>query len=323
MVLVSNAQRVVFPEAGVTKGDVVAYYERIAGRTLPHVVGRPLSLRRFPKGVGAPGFFQKNVPPHYPASIERHAVPRSHNATRAHAASRRKGTSNAGGEDTTIYPLLSELEQLPYLANQGAIEFHVPTARASSLSYPDRVVIDLDPPSGAFTRVRRAAYLVRDSLAAFGLATVPVATGSKGYHLVCAIAPTVRADELALALQQFGALAASAHPDELTIAFRVAARGQRVFIDWLRNFPLATVIAPFSLRATTRATVAVPLRWDEVETTDPDAFTIADVERLLDRPDPLLELGETAQDAAPFAAAVGTTFAASGLVLEPFDRFRS
>jgi len=164
---------------------------------------------------------------------------------------------------------------------------------------------------------------VRDALAAFGLPSVPMATGSKGYHLVCAILPTVPAEALGLALQQFGALAASAHPDELTIAFRVAAREQRVFIDWLRNFTLATVIAPFSLRATARAAVAVPLGWDELESTDPDAFTLADLERLLERPDPLLEAAAKPHDAAPFTAAVAAAFAAAGLVLEPFDRFRS
>ena len=99
---VSNPDRVVFPEIGRTKGDVVAYYERIAPRVLPHVAGRPLSIRRYPKGLAAPGFFQKNVPPHYPDSIERFAVPRSPAASKKHA---QKGTKE---QDVTVYPIVRE-----------------------------------------------------------------------------------------------------------------------------------------------------------------------------------------------------------------------
>src|SRR5262245_13121250 len=132
MVLVSHAERVVFPEIGKTKGDVVRYYERMGARLLPHVLGRPLSIRRYPKGLAGAGFSQKNVPPHYPPEIERFPVPRSRAATKKHAGKE---------ADVTLYPLLSQAEQLAYLANQGAIELHVPTVRAADLERPDRVVI--------------------------------------------------------------------------------------------------------------------------------------------------------------------------------------
>src|SRR6266567_2304966 len=114
MLEVSHPDRVVFPEVGRTKGDVVAYYGRIAGRALPHLARRPLSIRRYPKGVAAPGFFQKNVPAHYPPSIERFEVPR-----RDHKV--------------TLYPIVVEPEHLAYLANQGAIELHVPPGRVPEL----------------------------------------------------------------------------------------------------------------------------------------------------------------------------------------------
>ena len=322
-IAVSNADRVVFPEVGRTKGDVVAYYERIAPRALPHVIERPLSIKRFPKGLAGPGFFQKNVPAHYPASIGKFEIPRSKEATKKHKT--KTGKEQA---DVTVYPLVREPEHLPYLANQGAIELHVPTGRVptgqiSELYWPDRLVVDLDPPPGAFDRVRRAAHITREALAQYGLTSVPVATGSKGYHVIAPIQPALAVDTLAEALQKFAALLVAAHPDELTVVYRIALRGERVFIDWLRNNPVSSVIAPYSLRATPRATVATPLGWDELETTDPNAFTIDDVERLLERPDPLAELAARPGDARPFVEAVGKEFERSGLVLEVFDRFRS
>ena len=315
MAEVSNPDRLVFPEIGRTKADVVAYYERIAPRALPHVAGRPLSIRRYPKGLAAPGFFQKNVLPHYPKSIERFAVPRSRAASKKHPSGK--------DQDVTVYPVLREPEDLGYLANQGAIELHVPTARAADLFHPDRLVVDLDPPPGPFGRVRRAAYVVRDALAEHGLASVPIATGSKGYHVVSPIRPSASSETIAVALQKFAALLAARHPEELTIVFRIALRGERVFVDWLRNNPMATVVAPYSLRARPRAPVATPLAWTEMETTDPDAFGIGDLDRLLDRADPLAELASAPSNPEGFVAAVDVAFEASGLVLETFDRFRS
>lgn len=312
---VSSADRVVYPEAGVTKGAVVDYYEQIAPRLLPHVESRPLSVKRYPKGLGAPGFFQKNVPPHYPESITRLALPRS-----AEAAKRHKRKTDP---EVTNYPLVDRADHLAYLANQGALELHVPTARAPDLLHPDRLVIDLDPPAGALAEVRRAAHLVRHMLQELGLETVPVATGSKGYHLVAAIEPVLAADELGLAMQKLAELLAAAHPDLLTTAYRIADRENRVFIDWLRNRPLATVVAPYSLRARPAATIATPLTWDELDTTAPDAFSIAALDVLLERPDTLAQHAARPQDASAFTAAVGAAFERAGLELVPFDRFRS
>jgi bifunctional non-homologous end joining protein LigD len=317
MVTVSNVDRVVFPEVGKTKGDVVAYYERIAPRALPHLIERPLSIRRYPKGLAGPGFFQKNVPAHYPDSIGRVAVPRSREASKKHRDGR-----NAE-QDVTIYPLVRDAEQLAYLANQGAIELHVPTSRAPDLNRPDRLVIDLDPPAHAFEQARRAAQLVRDALAAYELSAVPVATGSKGYHIVAPIERNVAAETLALSAQKFATLLAAEHASELTTTYRIALRAGRVFVDWLRNNRISSVVAAYSLRATAGASVATPIGWDEIATTDPDAFHIDDWQRLLDRPDPLAELAVTASDPLPFVRAVEAAFERSGLVLEVFDRFRS
>lgn len=318
MLDVSNATRVVFPEVGRTKGDVVAYYDRIAAHALPHIVDRPLSIRRFPQGLAAPGFFQKNVPAHYPPSIARFEIPRS-----AAAAKKHPRKASAEDRDVTIYPLVRDPDHLAYLANQGAIELHVPTARVSDLHRPDRFVLDLDPPSGATSLVRRAAHIARAALADFGVDTVPIATGSKGYHVVATLRPSVFGEALAVTAQKLAALLAAKHPEELTIAYRIALRGERVFVDWLRNLPHATVVAPYSLRARPRATVATPLAWDELDAMPPDAFGIDDVERLLDRPDSLAELAKSPSDGDAFVAKVDAAFERSGIVLETFDRFRS
>lgn len=317
MVDVSHAERVVFADVSKTKGDVVAYYERIAARALPHLVGRPLSLKRFPRGLAAAGFFQKNVPSHYPASIDRVPVPRSQEASKRHR------DPKARARDVTLYPVLSDEEHLPYLANQGAIELHVDLARVPNLHLPDRFILDLDPPPAAFALVQRAALVVRDVLGELGLATAPMATGSKGYHVVAAITPTVEAEQLALTAHKVASLIAHAHSKELTTAFRIALRGGRVFVDWLRNRPSATAVAPYSLRARASASVATPLSWAELPTTPPDAFSINDVEALRERPDSLAELARAPCDAQRFVNGVDAAFEAAGLELESFDRFRS
>ena len=317
MVEVSNADRLVFPDVGKTKGDVVAYYERIAERALPHVRERPLSIRRYPKGLSGAGFFQKNVPAHYPSSIARFGVPRSREATKKHKGARAKE------QDVTLYPVVSEPEHLPYLANQGAIELHVPTARAADLWHPDKLVIDLDPPARAVALVRRAALLMRERLESYGLPAVPVATGSKGYHVVVALQPTVDAETLALTARKFAELEAASHPDVLTTAYRISLRGERVFVDWLRNNPMASAVAPYSLRATPRASVAAPLGWHELDSIEPASFSIDDLDRLLERPDSLAQLMAAPANASRFVHEVADAFERSGLTLETFDRFRS
>jgi bifunctional non-homologous end joining protein LigD len=319
MVTVTHPERVVFPESGHTKGEVVEWYRRAAPRILGHAGGRPLSLKRFPRGVGGQGFFQKNAAAHYPAFIERVDIPKK------------------GG--VTQHPVVRDAEGIVYLANQNVLELHVPTVRTEHLLAPDRLVVDLDPPAGEVDLVRRAARIVGDELSALGLKTVPMATGSKGFHVVAPVAPTAGLDETALAMHRLGTLLAHRHPDELTIVFRVAKRGRRVFVDFLRNFHGATAVAPWSLRARARPTVAMPLSWDELDRVQPDSFVLprgdaegaagegggddalSPVARLA-RPDPLLELAERRQDPAPFLQAVERAFVDEGLELVTFDRFR-
>jgi bifunctional non-homologous end joining protein LigD len=317
MVTVTHPERVVFPESGHTKGEVVEWYRRAAPRLLAHAGGRPLSLKRFPRGVGGQGFFQKNAAAHYPPFIERIEIPKK------------------GG--VTQHPAVSDEEGIVYLANQNVIELHTPTVRGASLLSPDRLIVDLDPPAGEVELVRRAARIVHDELAALGLDSIPVATGSKGFHVVAPVAATVPIDEASLAMHRLATLLAHRHSEELTIVFRVARRGRRVFVDFLRNHHGATAVVPWSLRARARPTVAIPIAWDELDQVTPDAFALPRAgdtagagagtdarspDLRLAMPDPLLVLAERAQDAAPFVQAVERAFADSGLELVTFDRFR-
>ncbi|MBT8249068.1 MAG: non-homologous end-joining DNA ligase [Acidimicrobiia bacterium] len=263
---VSNADRVMFPEVGVTKGQVVSYYENAAGLMADFVVGRPLTLQRFPKGIAEKGFMQKNVAKHYPASIERYEVPK-----------------NEGG--TTTYPVVRDVNDIAYLANQGTITFHVWLSTVEQPLKPDYLVLDLDPPEGSAEIVRAVALETRTVLDSFGVESIPVATGSKGFHVWIPLAGKPDFEQVSKASQALAGIIALKIPDQATLEFLKKERKGRVFVDWLRNHPGSTVAAPFSLRPRPRASLAMPITWDELESTAPDTWTIENVEdRLSDLP---------------------------------------
>jgi bifunctional non-homologous end joining protein LigD len=297
---VSNADRVVYPADGITKGEVFAYYERVSPGLLPYLSGRALTVERYPKGIGGQGFMQKNAPAHYPEMIGRHRTPRE-------------------GGGTTVYPVVDTAEGILYFANLGVITFHVPPVRVVDVGHPDWVIWDLDPPPDRVDLARDAAMAMKEVVAAFGVETWPMTSGSKGYHLRTRIATTLDAEEVAVVARGIAALGAAAHPDLLTLAFLKKERGERVFIDWLRNAPYSTAVAPWSLRPRDGAPVAAPLHWAEVETIDPDAIRIEEAPSRLDA-DPWEDMPTI--DIAPAAALVSRALEDAGIVLEPFDRFR-
>jgi bifunctional non-homologous end joining protein LigD len=297
----TNADRIVFPDDGITKGDVYAYYQLVGPRLLPYLADRPLTVERYPKGLSAGGFMQKNAPDHYPEFIGRYEVARG-----------------AGG--ATTYPVIRDGEGIAYFANLGAITFHAPPATVSNLTHPDWIIWDLDPPEGRTDLARRAAHVMGSLLEGFGIPTLVMTSGSKGYHLRAPLARTADFTTVADISRGTGALAAAAHPDLLTLAFRKIDRGHRVFVDWLRNAPLSTAVVPWSLRARTGAPIAVPLAWDEVDSVAPNAIGLASV---ADRFETDPWTGIEPLDLTDAANLVNAALQAAGIRLEPFDRFRS
>lgn len=299
---VTSADRVVFPHDGITKGEVFDYYELVGGRMLPFVAGRALTVERFPKGIDGNGFMQKNTPDHYPEElIGRHEVPKE-----------------SGG--TTVYPVVDSVDAIAYFANLGVITFHAPPVTVADHRHPDWVIWDLDPPEGGTDLVRRAAHVMRSFLEGFGIPTAVMTSGSKGYHLRTELDGTVAIESVSDVARGTAALAAAAHPDLLTLAWKKAERGDRVFVDWMRNAPLSTSVVPWSLRARRGAPVATPLAWSEVDTVAPDGIGLRDVEERLDA-DPWT--GIEPLDLTSVVGAVEAALDEAGISLEPFDRFRS
>lgn len=262
---VSNPDKVLFPSEGITKRHLVDYYGAVAGVMLPHLGGRPLTLQRFPKGIAEGGFMQKNASKHFPSSIRRVEVPKE------------------GG--STNHPVCDTPDDLLYLANQGTITFHIWTSRLPDLGRPDRLVLDLDPPPGS-EPPRTAAEAARRALEDVGLSPGLMTTGSSGYHVVAQIRAEHDFDGVSHAARLLAGVIAARHPGEMTTEFLKTERGGRVFVDWLRNRWAQTVVAPWSVRPLEGAPVAMPIRWDELGTTSPGRWTIADAPTRAGAPDP-------------------------------------
>ncbi|HEY8527681.1 MAG TPA: non-homologous end-joining DNA ligase [Acidimicrobiales bacterium] len=268
-VSVGNPDKVLFPGDGLTKLDLVEHYRRVAPAMVQHAGGRPVTIQRFPDGIGAGGFFQKHASNHFPDWIERVTVPK------------------AGG--TVEHVVIQRAADLVYLADQGAIAVHVALAPAAHVDRPDRMVFDLDPSGDdEFEAVRDGARLLRELLDDLGLVPYLMTTGSRGLHVVTPIAGTEPFDEIAPLAEAVARAVAEREPDRYTVEARKAQRRGRVYIDWMRNQYSQTAVAPWSLRPKPGAPVAVPLDWGELE--DPELtsrrYRIGDVPALLERPDP-------------------------------------
>jgi bifunctional non-homologous end joining protein LigD len=259
----SNLDKVLFPKAGLTKGDLIAYYRRIAPTMLPHIGGRALSFQRFPDGIQAGGFFQKNASDHFPDWIPRARLSKEDGAV-DHVVARDAAT-------------------LAYLANQACITLHVSLARAERPRHPDRLVIDLDPSDAAFAKVRRAARWAKDLLEEIELVPFVQATGSRGLHVWVPLDGAADFDEVAGFAGRLAKVLERRHPDALTTSQRKAGRGDRVFLDVLRNAYGQTAVAPYSVRARPTAPVATPLDWSELDDAQltPDRYTITNIFRRL------------------------------------------
>lgn len=251
----SNLGKVLFPKSGLTKGDLVEYYRDIANVALPHYRDRPLTMQRFPDGLAEEGFFQKQVPDHFPDWIDRVELDKQ--------------------DGTVTYAIANSAATLVYLANQGCITPHLSLARWDKPDNPDRLIFDLDPSDNDFAKVREAAKRLKSLLDELELTSFVQTTGSRGLHVVV---PLDRAADFDTTRDFARALAeclSARHPDALTVEYRKAKREDRVFLDYLRNAYGQTAVAPYAVRAILGAPVATPLRWDEVTAADLDARSYA------------------------------------------------
>ncbi|HZA85187.1 MAG TPA: non-homologous end-joining DNA ligase [Actinomycetes bacterium] len=267
-VRVSHPDKVLFPDDAITKADLVGYYQTVAPRMLPLVDGRPVTMQRFPNGIGEGGFLQKQIGKGFPDWIDRVTAPNRRT---------RQGTTR---EEVT-YVVCRTADDLAYLANQGCITPHVWLSRAPDLYRPDQMVFDLDPASTDLGVLRAAAASLHDLLGELGLPAVLKSSGSRGLHVVVPLVPVADTDTVnVFSLAVADALAAR-HPDDFTTEGRIAKREGRLYLDTGRNGYAQTMAAPYAVRALPGAPVSVPLEWSELDAFVPGRHTLRTIgERL-------------------------------------------
>jgi bifunctional non-homologous end joining protein LigD len=252
----SNLGKILYPPGpdseGLSKAEVIDYYTRIAPVLLPHVAGRPATFIRWPDGVEGKAFFEKNAPSHTPDWVRRVRLP---------------SPGSGSGRTTIDYVVVDDLPTLVWAANLAALELHVPQWRVDEdgdALDPDLLVLDLDPgPPATIVECCAVALLLRDLLAAEGLAAYPKTSGSKGMQLLVPLEPT-SAERTSDYAKLLAATLARSHPDLVVAQMAKQVRPGKVFIDWSQNSAAKTTVAAYSLRARPQPTTSTPVTWDEV-----------------------------------------------------------
>lgn len=276
----SNLDKVLFPGEGITKGEVIDYYERIADTMLPYVEGRVISMHRWPDGLEGDDFYQKETPDYFPDWIRTERVEKE------------------GGTNRQV--VIDDAATLVYLAQQACLTPHVWMSRVEAIRRPDRMVFDFDPPGDheeSFDEVRWAARRLRELLDDVGLPSFVMTSGSRGLHVYVVLDAGADFDTVKDFSRDLAELLTARHPERLTVAARKKKRGDRVFVDYLRNEYAQTSVAPYALRARPGAPVATPLEWDELSVSGmgPRRYTIANLFRRLGaRDDPWAGLDRSA-----------------------------
>ena len=255
--MITHPEKILFPEEGISKGELASYYEAIAPVMLPHLRRRPITMERFHRGIGSPGFFQKDVSKGFPVWLERVEVPKH------------------GG--TVHHPIANDTRSLLWLANQNSITIHVWPSRTPNLYNPDICIFDLDPSKeDELDRLRAAALLLRDFLDELGLPSWIKTSGSKGFHIAVPLNGKHDFGEVARFAHTVGRVLVSRDPDNLTQEFHKVDRGGRILIDTGRNGYSATYAATYTVRARPAAPVSAPCTWEEIEKGEvgPKTFTL-------------------------------------------------
>jgi len=263
-VTITHPEKLLFPDDGITKGEVAAYYEAIAPIMIPHMRGRPVTMERYPAGIAKKGFWQKSVVKGFPEWLPRVDVPKK--------------------DGTVHHPLVDDARSLLWTANQNTITHHVWTSRVPDLYRPDVLVFDLDPSTDDAEVLRQVALAVRYFLGELGLESLVKTTGSKGFHIVVPIGNTkdtkdrkgLHKHDAARFADAVGTFLVEHDPKHLTQEFHKVDRGRRVLMDTGRNHYSATFAAPYTVRARPGAPVSAPCTWKEIErgAVTPNTFTI-------------------------------------------------
>ena len=255
--MITHPEKIMFPEEGITKGELASYYEAIAPVMLPHLRRRPITMERFHRGIGSPGFFQKDVSKGFPEWLERVEVPKH------------------GG--TVHHPIANDTRSLLWLANQNSITIHVWPSRTPNLYNPDICIFDLDPArEDELDRLRAAALLLRELLDELGLPSWIKTSGSKGFHIAVPLNGKHDFGEVARFAHTVGRVLVNRDPDNLTQEFHKVDRGGRILVDTGRNGYSATYAATYTVRARPGAPVSAPCTWKEIEKGEvgPKTFTL-------------------------------------------------
>jgi bifunctional non-homologous end joining protein LigD len=245
---ITNLEKVLYPAAGFTKGQVLDFYVRIAPALVPHLRGRPLTMKRYPGGVDQEYFFEKNAPQHRPEWVKTAPI-------------------WSGSNRRTIHFILADdLPTLVWIANLASIELHPSLALAAKIETPTMLVFDLDPgPPADIVQCAQVGLWVREIFEHFGLQSFPKTSGSKGLQVYVPLNLPTSYDETKPFAHAIARLLEEAHPELVVSDMKKAVRTGKVFVDWSQNDEHKTTIAVYSLRARERPTVSTPVTWEEVE----------------------------------------------------------
>jgi bifunctional non-homologous end joining protein LigD len=258
--VITHPEKVLFPAEGggeaITKGEIAAYYEAIAPVMVPHIRARPITMERYPAGIGKKGFIQKDVSKGFPSWLERVEVPKK--------------------DGTVHHAIVTDTRSLLWITNQNTITPHVWSSRAPDLYHPDICVFDLDPSVDDAEMLRAAALGLRDFLEKLGLPSWVKTSGSKGFHIAVPLDGEAETGEVSWFAHHVGATLVMLAPDYLTQEFSKADRGRRILVDTGRNDYSATWAAPYAVRAKPGAPVSAPCTWEEIERGEvgPRTFTL-------------------------------------------------
>ena len=258
--MITHPEKIMFPDEGITKREMAAYYERVAPLMLPHMRGRPVTMERYPSGIHNKGFMHKDVSRGFPEWLERVEVPKK--------------------DGVVHYPLVNDLRSLLWITNQNCITPHVWTSRVPTLHLPDVCVFDLDPMKDDAEVLRNAAVGLRDLLDELGLPSCVKTSGSKGFHIVVSLDGNQDMGQVGHFAHRVGAAMVRRQPEFLTQEFAKADRGGRILVDTGRNGFGATFASVYAVRARPGAPVSAPCTWQEVESGSvlPQSFNVRNME---------------------------------------------